>query len=95
MLRRFMKNYLERHRHPANQVLHLIGVPLTFAVSVVFLVQHDWVWAVGCFVGGYVLQFVGHAVEGNDPGEVVLVKKWLGRPYVEFGRLSKESKSAD
>lgn len=81
---RFLVNYVERHQHPWNQVLHVIGVPLTFVVSLIVLgLGHPW-WALGCFVAGYVLQFVGHAIEGNEAGEVVLVKKWLGRPYQEF-----------
>jgi hypothetical protein len=85
MLRRFVTNYLERHRNRWNQLLHLIGVPLTFVISIVFLVQHDYGLALGCFVAGYVLQFIGHAIEGNDAGEAILVKRWLGRPYREFG----------
>jgi len=88
MFRRFVANYVERHLHPANRLLHVIGVPLTFVVSVVFLFREQWWWAVGCFVGGYVLQFVGHAIEGNDAGEVVLMKKLLGKPYCEFGPRS-------
>jgi hypothetical protein len=85
MLRRFLVNYIARHRNRGNQVFHLVGVPLTFIVSTVFLVRHDWWLALGCFLGGYALQFIGHAIEGNDAGEVVLVKKLLGKPYVEFG----------
>ena len=88
MLQNFVTNYIERHRHPVNRLLHLIGVPLTFVVSVVCLVQHWWWQAGACFLGGYVLQFIGHAIEGNDAGEVVLVKRWLGKPYTEFGPLS-------
>ncbi len=85
MLRRFLQNYAERHRNRANQFLHVIGVPLTFVVSTVFLTREQWWPAVGCFLGGYALQFLGHAIEGNDAGEVVLIKRWLGREYVEFG----------
>lgn len=95
MLRRFLSNYLARHRHRANQVLHLIGVPLTFVVSAVFLVRQDWWAALGCFLGGYLLQFIGHAIEGNDAGEVVLIKKRLGKPYVEFGPTAKAPKSGE
>ena len=85
MLTRFVTNYLARHRDRTNQVLHLVGVPLTFVVTIVLVVREaDWWWPVASFVGGYVLQFIGHAIEGNDAGEVVLVKKLLGRPYVEF-----------
>lgn len=85
MLRRFCINYVERHRHPVSQLLHVVGVPLTFVISVVMLVLDRPWWALGCFVAGYALQFLGHAIEGNDAGEAVLVKRWLGRPYVEFG----------
>ena len=31
---------------------------------------------------GYALQYVGHRHEGNDMGEIVLLKRLLGRPYV-------------
>jgi hypothetical protein len=54
-----------------------------------------WWWALAAFVGGYLLQFAGHAVEGNDAGELVLIKRWLGRPYIEFGPLSKQSSAND
>ncbi len=66
-------------------MLHIIGVPLTFVVSVVLLILGLGWWALGAFVGGYVLQFIGHAIEGNDAGEVVLIKRILGLPYTEFG----------
>jgi hypothetical protein len=94
MIRRFARNYLERHRHPINLVLHAFGVPITFVVSTVFLIQQDWLWAAVAFVGGYMLQFVGHAIEGNDAGEVILIKKSMGRPYTEFGPLAKPSATA-
>ncbi|HUQ72413.1 MAG TPA: Mpo1-like protein [Planctomycetaceae bacterium] len=80
----FLKNYIERHQHPASQALHLVGVPLTFIVSTLWLWQGYGWWALGAFVGGYALQFAGHAIEGNDAGEVVLVKKALGLPYVDI-----------
>lgn len=95
MLGRFVRNYIARHQHPANQALHAVGVPLTFVVSVVLLLQERPWWALGAFAGGYALQFLGHALEGNDAGEVVLLKRLLGKPYVEFGPASKESKSDD
>jgi hypothetical protein len=96
MLTRFLTNYIARHQNRANQALHLIGLPLTFVVSVILLVEQRPDWAAAAFVGGYVLQFVGHAIEGNDAGELILIKKALGKPYQEFapGR-EEESKSAD
>ncbi|MEZ6059101.1 MAG: Mpo1-like protein [Planctomycetaceae bacterium] len=86
MIRRFLRNYLPRHRNRANQCLHAIGVPLTFIGTPVCLAAgKPWYAAIGCFVGGYVLQCAGHAIEGNDAGEVVFLKKLLGLPYAEYG----------
>ncbi len=84
MITDFLKNYIERHQHPINQVLHVVGVPLTFLVSLICLIFHQGWWALGAFLGGYVLQFVGHAIEGNDAGETILVKKALGLPFVDI-----------
>lgn len=95
----FIKNYIERHQNRPNQVLHLLGVPLTFVVSIVLLTKEQPTWAAAAFVSGYVLQFVGHAIEGNDAGELILIKRALGKPYREFGpdtpqgRLEEQSKS--
>lgn len=85
MFRRFLTNYAARHRHPGNIALHAVGLPVTFVLPVVLLIAEQPWWALGCFVIGYALQFLGHAVEGNDAGEAILVKRWLGRPYREFG----------
>lgn len=96
MIKRFIRNYLPRHRNRLNQALHLIGVPLTFIGTPVCLAtEMAGYWAVACFVGGYVLQFAGHAVEGNDAGEVVFVKKMLRLPYTEYGPDSNSSSGSD
>jgi hypothetical protein len=96
MLTRFVTNYIARHRNRANQILHVIGVPLTFGVSIVLLTKNQPEWAVGAFLGGYFLQFSGHLIEGNDAGELILIKKWLGKPYREFAPgYEEQSKSED
>lgn len=92
-MRKFLVNYLERHQHPLNQCLHLVGVPLTFVVPVVLLGEARWGWATAAFFAGYGLQFLGHAIEGNDAGEAILVKKWLGKPYVAVVPRPEVSKS--
>lgn len=92
MVLNFLKNYIERHQHPVNQVLHVIGVPMTFIVSVICLWFHHGWWALGAFLGGYVLQFVGHAIEGNDAGEMILVKKALGLPFIDIVPRTKSVK---
>ena len=96
MLTRFITNYNARHQNRFNQVLHLIGVSTTFGVSVVLLWQGQFDWASAACIGGYVFQIVGHAIEGNDAGELILIKKALGKPYQEFAPgYEDQSKSAD
>lgn len=84
MLTRFVINYLLRHQHPLNQVLHLVGVPLTFVVTAMLLWEGFAIRACGTFIAGYLLQFAGHWIEGNDAGEVILLKRALGFPYVDI-----------
>jgi hypothetical protein len=96
--------YLERHQHPVSLALHIIGVPMTVAGGIVAMIQlaggrADWLWLAGLlFIGGYFLQWVGHRIEGNDMGEVVLVKRWLGREYTAISprfRKSDESRQEE
>ena len=81
-MRKFLVNYYERHLNPANILLHVIGLPVTFVVPVILLVRHEYLWALVSFMVGDALQFLGHAIEGNDAGETIVVKKILGKPYV-------------
>jgi hypothetical protein len=85
-LLRFLWEWRRRHRHPFNVGIHLIGIPLAFA-GVYFLLAwpwEEWYWGVGALVIGYVLQLIGHVVEGNDLGEWAAVKRLLGLPYVSI-----------
>ena len=96
MLTRFVRNYIARHQNRANQIFHWVGVPVTFGLSVHFLINSESLLATYAFVGGYALQFIGHAIEGNDAGEVVLIKKMFGKPYQEFAPgYEDQSKSDD
>lgn len=67
----------ERHRHPANFGLHLVGIALVF-LSLPLLLVLPWPWCLGLFAGGYLLQWAGHLVEGNDVGELIPLKRALG-----------------
>lgn len=79
---------MERHQHRASQVLHALGIPLTLAAVGLAAVQlQQWRWdlwwrPVSLLLIGYALQWLGHRIEGNDMGEVILVKRLLGRPYL-------------
>ncbi|MFO0929110.1 MAG: Mpo1-like protein [Gemmataceae bacterium] len=85
-LRRFLRRRLEgwrlRHQLPFNFWIHMLGIPLAYPVTLVFLGLGMWIWAAGAFVLGFVLQWVGHLAEGNDVGEWAAVKRLFGLPYV-------------
>jgi hypothetical protein len=80
-LRKILHNWMLRHQHPFNFWIHMIGIPMA-VVGVALLFVTDWYWGVGAFVLGYLLQFIGHCVEGNDVGEWAGIKRMLGLPYV-------------
>jgi hypothetical protein len=82
-LRRIIGNWLKRHRHPFNFWIHMIGIPLA-VTGVVLLFFQEWAWGIGALVGGYLLQYIGHLVEGNDVGEWAAIKRLLGLPYVSI-----------
>lgn len=65
MSENFLANYKAKHQHPLNRLTHSIGIPMiVISLPVVFF---NWRWAVGLFGVGWILQFVGHAIEGNQP----------------------------
>ena len=83
-------NWLERHRDPVSFVLHMIGIPPTI-VGVLMIPIYAYLMsfqifllARALFVGGYLLQFLGHALDGSDPGEIIMLKRKLGLSYVEI-----------
>jgi hypothetical protein len=87
-----LHGWRERHRLPFNFWIHMLGIPLAVAGMLVLLgllpawvfglPWPAWYWGAGGFVLGYLLQYVGHAAEGNDVGEWAAVKRALGLPYV-------------
>jgi len=92
----WLRNWVERHQHPVSRWLHYVGIPLAVGALVVGLVQLvQWRWdlwwrPVVLLVAGYALQWLGHRIEGNDVGEVILIKKLLGRPYVAIAPRYRE-----
>ena len=61
----YLENYKSKHQHPLNKLCHIIGIPMiTIAWPLFFF---NWRWALALFVLGWILQFVGHAIEGNQP----------------------------
>jgi uncharacterized membrane protein YGL010W len=67
----WIAQYSRSHEHPVNRFCHTLGIPL-IAISIpLFLVAVAmpgfWVFPLGLFVVGWILQFVGHAFEGKPP----------------------------
>jgi hypothetical protein len=88
------RNWLLRHQTAFNFWIHMLGIPLAMA-GVPLLFFLPWYWGVGAIVAGYVLQWIGHRVEGNDVGELIPLKRLLGLPTVsiapQFSKLEDEA----
>ena len=78
---RARRNWLLRHQNAFNFWIHMLGIPLAIA-GVCLLFLTPWYWGVGAIAAGYLLQWLGHQVEGNDVGEFIPVKRLLGLPVV-------------
>lgn len=95
----WLRNWLARHQNPVSFWLHMAGIPMTIAAVLLAIVQlsrDEWsLWwrPAALFVGGYFLQWIGHLIEGNDMGEIILVKKKLGKPYVAVSPRYVQAKS--
>ena len=67
----WIEEYSHSHQHPINKLTHKIGIPM-IALSlplfpVAIFVKNFWIVPVVLFVIGWIFQFVGHAIEGNQP----------------------------
>ena len=93
----FVENYKSKHRHPLNRLSHTIGIPLIVISLPLFF--FNWRWALAIFIGGWILQFVGHAIEGNQPAffrnpvYLLVGPWWLVRRAAEAVGLLKTSTS--
>ncbi len=61
----FIEEYKAKHRHPLNRLSHTFGIPMIVLSLPLFF--FNWKWALGLFIVGWIFQFVGHAIEGNQP----------------------------
>ena len=67
----WIREYAQSHTNPVNRLTHLFGIPMIAVSLPLFALSQFvggvWPWAVGLFIAGWVLQFVGHAFEGKPP----------------------------
>ncbi len=61
----FIENYKAKHQHPMNKLCHSVGIPMIVISLPLFF--FNWRWASTLFVVGWILQFLGHAIQGNQP----------------------------
>jgi uncharacterized membrane protein YGL010W len=67
----WIDEYSESHTHPMNRLTHTFGIPM-IVISIVliipsFFIAGLWRIALGLFILGWVLQFIGHYFEGKPP----------------------------
>jgi len=74
----FIIDYCKRHAHPVNAVLHLFGVPLAF-FGLYLMFTREPVLGGASLIVGYFLQYIGHRAQGNEVGEVTLIKAIIRR----------------
>jgi len=76
----WIEEYGHSHKHPVNRLCHTVGIPMIalslplfvvalipFVTSALPIPARFWIVPATLFVVGWVLQFVGHAVEGEPP----------------------------
>lgn len=98
-LAHYMALYDHEHGSAANKLFHAIGIPMIFA-GIILLLFLKWIWGVGFFLGGWVLLFLGHRMEGNHPaffqGPIYLLVGpiWVAREaWMFLTRSSRKSTS--
>lgn len=88
-----VEDWLARHRHRACFVLHLVGIPPTIVgvlMGPIYLALGSvpiFLFSLGLFVGGYLIQFLGHVIEGTEPGEISAIRRQLRKRRGRVGSL--------
>jgi uncharacterized membrane protein YGL010W len=65
-LDQYMARYDHEHTNPWNKLLHAVGIPIILA-GIVLLAMMHWRLGAALFVGGWIMNFLGHRIEGNKP----------------------------
>ena len=67
----WVTQYARSHQHPLNRFCHTFGIPLIALSIPLFIVALAvpgfWRVPLAMFVVGWILQFLGHAIEGKPP----------------------------
>lgn len=90
-LTEYFSRYDHEHRHPLNKFCHGVGIPLILT-GIVLAIFTEWRLGLALFVGGWLLLFLGHRIEGNHPaffqGPVYFLvgPVWVGRELAGWMR---------
>jgi hypothetical protein len=67
----------------------MVGIPATILgalltpIYVPLASLSIFLLSMSLFFGGYLIQFLGHALEGSEPGELIVLRRlWHRRPAV-------------
>ena len=66
----WIEKYGHSHQHPVNRWCHTFGIPMiaiSLPLALVAIPMGYWKIPAALFVVGWILQFIGHAVEGEPP----------------------------
>jgi uncharacterized membrane protein YGL010W len=67
----WIEQYGHSHQHPVNRWCHTLGIPLIALSLPLFIIAPFvtglWWIPLAMFIVGWILQFVGHAIEGKPP----------------------------
>ncbi len=78
-------DWVDRHRDARSFVLHLVGIPCTILgvlllpIYVLLVSISVFLLALILFVGGFLIQFLGHGLDGSEPGEIRGIRIWLAK----------------
>jgi hypothetical protein len=85
-----IEGWIARHRDPTSFVLHMFGIPATILgvllipIYVMLISIPIFLFALALFVGGYLIQFLGHVVDWTEPGEIAYLRRKLGWSYAKI-----------
>jgi uncharacterized membrane protein YGL010W len=88
-LREYLDEYGEGHRHLGTRVTHMFGIPMIVASLPMF--PFNPLLGGGMFVGGWILQAIGHYVFEknspllfNDPTNLLIGVVWSAKEWLEL-----------
>jgi hypothetical protein len=95
---KLVDDWMARHRDPTSFVLHMFGIPPTILgvllIPIYVMLVSFWIFllALALFLGGYLVQFLGHVVDWTEPGEIRFLRRKLGWRPVNIAPAAESSR---